>query len=1112
MGQDPDVATAGALPGDLDQTATLLLADMVGSTRAWEAEPEAMIDVLARLDAIVDGCVQAHGGARPVEQGEGDSFVATFNLASDAVLAALALQTAVLDEAWPGSLPIQLRMALHTGEVRQRDEGRMMGEAVNRCARLRDLAHGGQVLVSGATRDLVVDRLDPEISLLDLGSHRLRDLARPERVFQLASGPLPREFPRLRSLDRHPHNLPAQVTSFTGRERELAITAGLISSHRLVSLVGPGGCGKTRLALQLAALHFDRFPDGVWLVDLASLADPDSVALALSAAVGVQDTRVEAERAVVAALREATTLLVVDNCEHLVDRVAAMVQSVLHECPNVTVLATSREPLGAEGEAVWRVPALSLPDDAVEGSEAVDLFVDRASLVRPGFVLTAENSSDIAAICTRLEGMPLAVELAAARVRVLPPAEIAKGLDDCFRLLGGGPRTAHGRQQTLQASLEWSYRLLTDLERTVFRRLGVFSGSFSLTAAEVVASDESVRADAVLDVLTSLVDKSLVNASEDEDGARFSLLEPVRQFALLALGGGDETAPTRERHLRHYLQRSRDASAPLASGDAAWLRRVEADHENLGSAFTWALSGTDPRVPRWLVANLAFFWLHQGRWHEGMHWIGQALADDGENAPESRGALIGGAFMCLQIGDGDTAARYVESGLTLARAASDDTTLGWGLQVLAMVEDRIGVSRHALGELVEEALALGEARIGAEVYAYGLGRRAMNQWWRGELTAAAASLHTAHQRPAVPPLTRALYDEVLLRVEADRGNLEAAEGALSRAEHVREQVSVASPGLHNERVRILAMRGRYADAEEAVVEAERKEDAAGGTISLDTWVHHGVAMLFRSAGDIPAALRAVLEPPSALRDRIDRGVGWRSMYAAADGTVALVRHRLAEAREAFERTIVDATAEGRALYVPVGHLGVAAVERETGNLGEAAHRCLIALDAFISMGARPSAIHALEEAAAIAIDSGALVDGVRLRGAAQAERDRLGIVEGPSVIAAYASSLETAQRELGLETFETALQEGQTMSLTEAAAYARKNRGPRKRPSSGWDSLTPAEVSVVRLVRDGLANAEIAERLFVSIRTVTTHLSNVYAKLGLKSRSELVAEAVRRDP
>lgn len=1110
MRQDPDVATFGALPGDLDQTATLLLADMVGSTRAWEAEPEAMIDVLARLDAIVDGCVQTHGGARPVEQGEGDSFVASFNLASDAVLAALALQTAVLDEAWPGSLPIQLRMALHTGEVRQRDEGRMMGEAVNRCARLRELAHGGQVLVSGATRDLVVDRLDPAISLLDLGSHRLRDLTRPERVFQLASEPLPREFPRLRSLDRHPNNLPAQVTSFIGRERELAITAGLISSHRLVSLVGPGGCGKTRLALQLAALHFDRFPDGVWLVELASLSDPDSVALTLSAAAGVQDTRSGAETAVVAALRDTTTLLVIDNCEHLVDRVAAMVQHLLHECPRVTVVATSREPLGADGEVVWRVPALSLPHDAVEGSEAVDLFVDRASLVRPGFELTADNSSDIAAICSRLEGMPLAVELAAARVRVLPPGEIAKGLDDCFRLLGGGPRTAHGRQQTLQASLEWSYRLLTDIERTVFQRLGVFSGSFSLTAAEVVASDESVRADEVLDVLTSLVDKSLVNASEDEDGARFSLLEPVRQFALLALGGANETAPARERHLHYYLQRAREASSPLALGDEVWLRRIDTDYENFRAAFAWALSGRDPRVPRWLVGNLVFFWLTRGRWRDGLHWLRQALADDGENSPEARGPLIAGAFMSLQIGEADTAARYVDAGLRLSRSAGDDTNLGWGLQVLAMVEDRTGTGSNRLGALVEEALALGEARIGTASYAYGLGRRALSQWWRGELEDAAATLTMAFERANTPPLTEAFYEEILLRIEADRGDLEAAEHALHRASRAQTRAGVSSPFAHHENVRILTMRGRYDEANDAVEHAFRS--VAEATLSnLDTWIYHGVTMLFRATGDVPAVLDAIKSPPPELRERVEQRLGWRSMYAAAEATVALVEHRLDEARDAFERTIVEATAEGRDLYVPVAHLGVAAVERDLGNLGRAAQRGLLALDAFITMGARPSAIHALDEAGAIAIDSGAWVDGVRLRGAAQVERDRLGIVEGPSVIAAYASSIETAQRELGLETFEIALQEGRSMSLAEAAAYARKNRGPRKRPTTGWDSLTPAELAVVRLAREGLANAQVAERLFVSTRTVTTHLTHVYAKLGLKSRSELVAEAVRRD-
>jgi predicted ATPase/DNA-binding CsgD family transcriptional regulator len=826
--------------------------------------------------------------------------------------------------------------------------------------------------------------------------------------------------------------------------------------------------------------------------------------------VGVQDPRANAETAVVTELHDTTTLLVIDNCEHLVDRVASIVQRILHACPSVTVIATSREPLGAEGELVWRVPALSLPADSVGSSEAVDLFVDRASLVRPGFELTADNSSDIAAICRRLEGMPLAVELAAARVRVLPPAEIVKGLNDCFRLLGGGPRTAHGRQQTLHASLEWSFRLLTDLEQTVFRRLGVFSGSFSLPAAEAVASDETVGAEAILEVLTSLVDKSLVIASEDEDGARFSLLEPVRQFARLALGAANEPGPTRDRHLRYYLERSREAAPSLTLGDEAWLHRIDTDYENFRGAFAWALSGRDPRVPRWLATNLIFFWLTRGRWRDGLHWIRQALADDGEHAPEARGPLIAGAFMSLQIGDADTAARYVDAGLRLARSAGDDATLGWGLQILAMVEDRTGTGSNRLGALVEEALALGEERIGTPAFVYGLGRRALAQWWRGELDNTAATLSDAIERANTPPLTLAFYEEVLVRVEADRGDLDAAERALHRANHARERAGISSPFLRHEHVRILAMRGHYDEANDAVELAVRS--VAESTLSnLDAFVFHAVAMLFRAAADVPAALHAINEPPPALKARMDQGLGWRSMYAVAQATAALAENRLDQARAAFERTVAEATADGRSLYVPVGHLGAAAVERDSGNLGAAAQRCFLALEAFVRMGARPSVIHALDEAGAIAIDNGSFVEGVRLRGAAGAERDRLGIVEGPALLAAYGTSIETATRELGPDALDVALNEGRAMSIIDAAAYARKNRGRRRRPSTGWESLTPAESSVVRLLREGLANAEIAERLFVSTRTVTTHLSNVYAKLGLRSRSELVAEAVRRE-
>ena len=469
-------------------TVTLLLADVQGSTQLWNSRPAEMTAAIATLDRTLAELVSAHDGVRPVEQGEGDSFVIAFSRASNAVACALALQRAPL-------APLRLRIGLHTGEVQFRDETHnqknYVGPAINRTARIRELAHGGQTVLSGTTSDLVADTLPDDAWLTDLGTHPLRDLPRPERVVQLCHSDLCNDFPPLRlraapeiSVAQH---LPAQLTSFVGRDTEMVEVGGLLAGNRLVTLTGAGGVGKTRLAVQVAATVADNYGDGSWYVDLAPITDPELVPLTVARALGLPDRPGRSPlNCLLQFIGVRQMLVVLDNCEHLLDASAALTAALLSACPRLTLLATSREPIGVAGEVTWRVPSLSLAGDAIR------LFSDRAGHARPGFSVDDDNAAAVAEICRRLDGMPLAIELAAARVRALSPQEILAGLQDRFRLLTGGSRTAVRRQQTLQASVDWSHALLTEPERILFRRLAVFVGGFDLQACQTVVCDKDL--------------------------------------------------------------------------------------------------------------------------------------------------------------------------------------------------------------------------------------------------------------------------------------------------------------------------------------------------------------------------------------------------------------------------------------------------------------------------------------------------------------------------------------------------------------------------------------------------------------------------------------------
>jgi predicted ATPase len=499
----------------------------------------------------------------------GDGMVAAFARPGAALEAAVAGQLSLSAAAWSCKSPLRVRMAVHTGQAERR-AANYFGPTLNRAARLMAVGSGGQVLCSEATADFVSAELPASVALVDLGEHRLADLTRPERVFQVVHPELESTFPPLRSLEAHRHNLPIALTSFVGRADEVTTLEGVLDRERLITLTGVGGAGKTRLAFQVGAGVVERFPDGVWLIELARIRDERQVAPAVAAALGVDVmgmTSVDEVAAHLSAhLAAKRALLIFDNCEHLVDAAAKFVHQLLTRCSAITVLATSRENLGLPGEATWRVPPLSLPPAdprdaaALLDSDAGLFFWERARAARPGFDLNPANAPDVARICRRLDGIPLALELAAARIRALSIRQVAERLEDCFQLLTGGPRTSLPHHQTLRATLDWSYQLLSDVERAALRRLAVFPASFRLDAAEAVmlaAEGAEPTAGSVfdpVDLIERLVDQSWVVVSDDAgEHLRYWLLEPVRQYARARLAAAGEEPAALRRHRDFFL-------------------------------------------------------------------------------------------------------------------------------------------------------------------------------------------------------------------------------------------------------------------------------------------------------------------------------------------------------------------------------------------------------------------------------------------------------------------------------------------------------------------------------------------------------------------------------
>ncbi len=638
-------------------TVTFLFTDIEGSSRLWERFPVAMRHSLARHDEIMRTAIAASDGF--VFKTVGDAFCVAFDTAIDALRAAASAQSALAAEAWEKTGPLNVRMALHVGAAELRDDD-YFGDVLNRVARILAGAHGGQTLLTLPVEELTRDGLPAGVSLRDLGEHRLRDLDRPEHLYQLHVAGHRQDFPPLRTLIATPTNLPTNLSSFVGREKSVAEVRHLLGQSRLLTLTGTGGTGKTRLSLQVAAQVLDDHPDGVFFVELATLTDPLRTWDTVAGAIGVrEESELPLRQTLVRFLKKRDLLLIIDNCEHLLADCASLATDLLAACPRLRILATSRTPLGISGECTWAVPPLSVLDPArdlfqvpdivgtISQFEAVRLFIDRAASAKPGFAVNERNAPAIAQICWRLDGIPLAIELAAARARVLSPEQIASRLDDRFRLLTGGNRSVLPHQQTLRALIDWSYDLLSEAERVLFRRLGAFGGGRTIDGIEAVCTGDGVDAFDAIDLLQQLVDKSLLAVeSHPELGDRYTMIESVWQYAQEKLRESGESDALQDRHLDHFLALAETARLGLEGPDVAdWLERVDTERENFRLAFEWAIR-SPTRASKCLVlaGSLVRYFEIRGNLVEGRKVFERALnAPGAQETSVARAAALSGA-------------------------------------------------------------------------------------------------------------------------------------------------------------------------------------------------------------------------------------------------------------------------------------------------------------------------------------------------------------------------------------------------------------------------------------------------------------------------------------
>jgi len=993
---------AGPIPPG---TLTMFLTDVEGSTRLWEAHPDAMIRAIQRHHELTHEAIERHGGYRPPDQGEGDSVFAVFSVVPSAVACALDFQRALAAEPWPDQVALRVRVALHTGALEFRDGHNYAGLALNRCARLRAIAHGGQVLLSEATQVLTALDLPEGASLQDLGVHRLQDLSLPERVFQLCHPDLPAAFPPLRSLDTRPHSLPLRLTRFVGRERDLGEVRSTLRAARLVTLTGTGGAGKTRLALQVAADLLEEHPHGTWFVEFAGTADPALVHRVVLSTIGIREQQgTLILDTLVHHLATKATLLVLDNCEHLLDACAELADRLLRACAGLTILATSREPLGITGEVVRRVPPLSVPEvtlapsaEAVAAFEAVQLFVDRAVAAEPRFALTDANAAAVVAICRRLEGIPLAMELAAARLQALTVEQLRDRLEDRFRLLTGGSRTALPRQQTLRATVDWSHDLLTEPEQILLRRLSVFAGGFSLDAAEQVCGDSQVAPEDVLDLLTRLVDKSLALFETGPASGRYRLLETIREYALEKLRAAGEEPELRRRHFTYCIGFAEPAEPALRGPDQqAWLDRLHAELDNFRAAFGWIVRQQEPEPALRLASALLEFWVVRADWSEGLEWVERALDLPGEVEPAMRmKALRAAAELADVLSDYPrSTARYEES-LAIARTLGDKRAIAMALDGLAHEAQRVGRIAEAR-PLIEESVALLREVGDAPSIARSLGGLA---WLAGNYAKA-----------------RALWNENLA-IRRRLGNRESVGWSIIQVGHATQGEGdyTAARAAYEESLSI----GRNLGYKRMI--------ARSLTQLAEVTLLEGKAAEARGLFEETLPIWEEIGHKSGLRDSL-RGLG---DVACQEGDLQGAESFLQQSLEVC-RAIGSLEGEARALQ----SLGTVAMSRGDHDGAESLHR--EALDLLQRMEHLDGIAVSLRVLGTVAAAAGRLNRAARLLSASEALRERVGGTVSPWDRAGFDRAIERLRSGLGTEAFRREWESGRQCTVAEAVGLSRE--------------------------------------------------------------------------
>jgi predicted ATPase/class 3 adenylate cyclase len=992
-------------------TVTLMFTDIEGSTVLQERLKGRWRWVIETHNALLRQCFESFHGFEVKNLGDG--FLVAFTNAKEAIECAVALQQAIARQDWGEEVgELKVRVGMDTGEpftiVDAQSRPDYYGVTVSRAKRICEAGHGGQILISHATWQAVKDALPKDVEVRELGAFRLKGLEGRQQIFQVCHPALPYQFPTPRSMEAYPNNLPIALTSFIGREREMEEIKALLKKVRLVTLTGTGGCGKTRLALEVAMEVMEDFPDGVWLVELAPLKETELVVQTVASALGVKE---EAQRPLLETLTDflkpKKLLLVLDNCEHLVDACAQLVGRLLQVCPNLWVLATSREALRIVGEQIYRVPSLSVPNltplpslEQLMQYESVRLFVDRARLVRPSFSVNDQNASAVAEICHRLDGIPLAIELAAALVRGLTVEQIVERLSDRFRLLTAGTRTALPRHQTLRAAIDWSYELLSRAERALFRRLSVFAGGWDLKGAEAVGTGklpegDEVRTEEVWELMMRLIDKSLV-VMEGEMG-RYQMLETLREYGRERLQEAGEAEETREKHLEFFLGLAERAEEELQGAQQReWLERLEREQDNFRVALSYGLE-REPEKALKLAAALWRFWDIHSNFTEGRSWLERAL-EKGMSAPASvrAKALNGAGVLALRQGDYETAQALLQESLAIRQALGDQLGIASSLNNLGNVAWVQGDYERAKA-LYEESLTIYRTlgnQCGVASSLTNLGNIA---WSRGD-----------HEE------ARALYEE-----------------SLTIFRKLGSQWGIASS--LNSLGAVALVQGNYERAkmllEESLAIYRDLGDQWGIAFSLNN-----LGNLALMQGDYERAkvlLEESLSIRRALRDQ--RGIAF-TLYDL--GSVALMQSDYERAKVLFEESLAIRRVlfDQQGIAFTLNDLGNVALAQGDYERAEALYEESLAI--FQELGSQWGIANALKKFAKLAGVKGQRERAARLLGAAEALREAIGAPMHLPERSDYEQIVTELRSALGDEAFAVAWEEGRAMTLEQAIAYA----------------------------------------------------------------------------